>query len=259
MYERTVRHPRLPSKRGQGHIIPLRSAAHSLRARTTMNSPEPPFPSLQEVADTTLHAMQNCLQTMNLGLDLIQTTASIDSEELEQMRHNVEQASRLVRSLREYCCAPLSVPSLATLAEIIEESVQSVAPQWERPGRTTRVVCHAPLATFTADWRQIRVAVARVMWCAYALLPAEGGEVLVESNVHTLGAQQSVAIQVYSTGAAPLSFEEHALFAPFAYINGHQFGLSLVLARQTVQRLRGRLRFRKTRAGQGLFTLQFRV
>ncbi|HXG20152.1 MAG TPA: hypothetical protein VNN62_13900 [Methylomirabilota bacterium] len=259
MYERTVRHSRLLSKRGQGHIIPLRSAAHSLHARTAMNSPAPPLPSLQEVADTTLHAMQNCLQTMGLGLDLIQMTAPIDPEEFEQIRHNIERASRLVRNLREYCCVPVSAPSLANLAEIVEESVQSIAPQWERPGRTTRIVCHAPLATFTADWRQIGLALARVVSCAYALLSTDGGEVLVESDAHAIGAQQSIDIQVYSTGAAPLSFEEQGIFAPFAYINGHQFGLSLVLARLAAHRLRGRLRFRKMRTGQGLFTLQFRV
>jgi len=52
------------------------------------------------------------------------------------------------------------------------------------------VVCRDPLPALRLDWQQVGKALERLLTCAYALLPAEGGEVRVEAGLREVGAQR---------------------------------------------------------------------
>lgn len=241
-------------KKGRGQIIPFRPVANKSRSLGLAPS-LPTSPSLRDLTDVMLHAVRNCLQKIGMGLDLWQLTAPVEPQEHERLRQNVDTAGRSLLELQEYLCPPTMQVWSGNLASTVEQAVCIVAPAWQQANRATRVVCHDPLAEFSLDWRQIGKAVERLVIGAHVFLPEEGGEVVVESSVRVVKARSGLSIQVQSYGAAPLSIEEHAVFAPFITVNGRPLGLSLVLAQQAIHRLGGQLFFRKPHANQGVFSL----
>jgi hypothetical protein len=246
------------TRKEPGRVIPLRPLPQPPdKSAPGHNIFSPPF--RKDVIAASLHALQNCRQTIGMGIELVHLTEPFDPQEYDRIQHNVGRAGRLALELREYCYPPPLKLSTANLAEAIEDAVQDAVREWERPGRSTRLVCHAPLSAFPLDWQQFGRAVKRTVSCAFALLPAQGGEVIVESNVRRIGAQRCVDVRVRNCGEAPLSADEKALFCPFAVINDHALGLSLVLVQQTVARLQGQCFFHKANARQGCFTLLFRT
>lgn len=258
MVERTIQRLHAFRKRPVGRVIPFRPLAAT--SRKTADSKTPTLSSSgQETIVTTLHAIQNCIQTVSMGLDLMQIVDTVDLQNYDPVRRGVDRAGRLLLELREYCCPSGEQRWVANITEIIEDVVQEVAREWERPGRTTRVMCHDPEAMVEADWRQVEKTLARTVFCAYAMLPPEGGEVVVEAQRCLSGLPQLLDIRVRSHSVIPFSVDEEALFAPFTSINGHQLGLSLVLAQLTAQRLGGHLRFHKLSSRQGCFKLGFRI
>jgi hypothetical protein len=189
----------------------------------------------------------------------MQFTNAVGQQDYDPVRRSVDRAGRLLLELREYCCPSGGQQWTANLAEIIEDVVREVAREWERRGRAPRVLCHDPEAVLETDWRQIEKALARTIFCAYAMLPPEGGEVVVEARTCTISIQQFLDIRVRSHSVVPFSLEEKTLFSPFTSLNGHQLGLSLVLAQLTAARLGGHLLFHKLSSRQGCFKLWVRV
>ncbi len=241
-----------------GKVLPFRPT-HPANQKAAVS--DPPFVASPdtEIVDTIFHVLQNHLQTIGLGLDLLLTESLpfIDLREYQGLPQSVERMSRSLHELREYSTPqPLSF-STENLADVVERVSQKVAQAWERPEWIMRTICHAPLATPRLDWRQISSALERTISCAYALLPTEGGEVEIESAVTSVGAQRFVEIHVRSLSPIPLTISADALFCPFAQINQHQLGLSLILAQQTTFRLHGQFLFCKPEDRQGCFTLRF--
>lgn len=258
MLERTTQKFHTPRTRQAGRVIPLRPLPE-VSYRASENNAPALSSSASETLATTFHAIQNCLQTVSMGLDLMQLTDAVGQQDYDPVRRSVDRAGRLLLELREYCCPSGGQRWTAHLTEIIKDIVQKVAREWERPGRATRVLCPDPQAVLETDWRQIEKALARTLFCAYAMLPPEGGEVVVEARTRTLSIHQLLDIRVRSHGVAPFSVEEETLFSPFTSLNGHQLGLSLVLAQLTAGRLGGHLLFHKLSPRQGCFKLWFRV
>jgi signal transduction histidine kinase len=93
------------------------------------------------------------------------------------------------------------------------------------------------------------------MICAYVLLPAEGGEVTIETRLQEIGGRCWVEFTVTSTSASALAVGDEDLFRPFLRVNGYPLGLSLALVEQLVSRQQGRIVFRQTSPGHGCFTL----
>lgn len=245
-------------KRQAGHAAPLRPLPQV--SHRVAESTEPSLsPTTQETITTTLHAIQNCLQTASMGLDLMQLTDALDQQNYEPVRRSVDHAGQFLLELREYCSPSEGQRWTANLAETIENVVQEVARECEQPGQATRVVCHDPKVVLEMDWRQIAKTLRRTIFCAYAMLPPEGGEVVVEARTYTMNVQRFLDIRVRSYGAVSLSVEEETLFSPFTSLNGHQLGLNLVLAQLTANRLGGHLLFHKLNSQQGCFKLRFRI
>lgn len=258
MYERATHKPRPSTRKEYARVIPLRPTPSGFGNVAPTRFPFF-LPSEKNIVDTSLHALLNCLQTVGIGVELVHLTQPFDEQDHDRIQQSIERAGRLALELREYCFPPTVMPWTENLATTIAEAVQEGGREWERPGRTARVLCYTPLAELKLDWQCITKMVQRTVFCANAILPPEGGEVIIESNVRGIRAQQVVTICIQSHSETPLSVEEKALFCPFACINGHQLGLSLVLVQQTVARLQGQFSFQKTGMYSGCFTFAFRV
>lgn len=254
MYERATHKPRTATRKEGARVIPL-PTSYSMSAPLTPTH----FPDLlsqdRNILEAALHALQNCLQTVGVGVDLLHLSRPFDPQDYESFQQSVERASLFARELREYCFPPTVKLWTKSLAAAMEEAVHDS----DSRGQTMRVVCHAPLAEPRLDWQQVIKTVQRAVFCAQALLPQDGGEILVESHVRRLSAQQFVDIRVHSHSIAPLVIEEKALFCPFACINNHQLGLRLVLVQQTAARLQGQFSFHKASPRHGCFALSFRA
>jgi hypothetical protein len=102
-------------------------------------------------------------------------------------------------------------------------------------------------------------ALERLLTCVYALLPAEGGEVVVEAGLREVEVQRYMELQVSGRAGSPLVVEEAEVFRPFWRVNDYQLGLSLVLVRRLVDRQQGQLSFGKLSPTQVGFVMLLRV
>src|SRR5262245_31267343 len=136
---RTVPRKRFPSRATPLHPVSMSSRSTAL-ARPISNAL-----SSREVLAGALHELHNQLQTLLLGLDLMQTDQRADFEERQIMGKTLGRLGQVLQGLREFYFPPERVVSSENLAQVVEEVVQPVAQEWERAGRTTRVLCRAPL------------------------------------------------------------------------------------------------------------------
>ena len=237
----------LPQLRGRS----LKATQEQNRVPAT--SPVPDLLAGREVLERAVHELQNHLQTIGMGLDLLRLT-QVDSLEGKTMVQRIEQASRLLREVREYFCPPELCLSVHSLAAVVREVAEQQQEDWRRQGVRLRVVCRDPLPALRLDWRQVRNALERVLAFARALLP-QGGELEIAARLRERGGQRYIEFKVSSFAATALEVEETDIFQPFLQVSTYQTGLSLVLVRQMVSRQHGQISFRKTSPRQGCFTL----
>jgi len=248
----------VPQRKGPGRVLLFPSISqepHKISAASFV-----PVPLLsREIFDRGFQALQTHLHLVGRELDRLQATPAVPAAEYEKMRQELAQVNHVLQELKEYISPPELHPSAENLANMVEALVPEVTRPWEQPGRQTRIVCHAPLAVLRLDWKQIGQALKQVVACAYALLPAGGGKVIIEAGLRKVGSQQHLDLKIRSYGVTPLVIEEDALFRPFTWANGYQLGLSLVLAQRTVSRQHGQMFFQQISPQQSCFTLLFRA
>lgn len=211
-----------------------------------------------EILEEVAHELQNHLQTIGMGLDLLRLTGA-DPQECQTIEQGIERASRLLRELPEYFSAPAPLLSIQSLAAVVTDVTRQKQEQWHSRGVRLRAACRDPLPALRMDWQQVGKTLERVVACACACVSAEGGEVEVEAGLREVEAQQYVEVQVSSRGVAPLGIEGSKIFAPFGRINGYPLGLSLVLARRMVERHQGQITFQKLSLAHVCFTISLRL
>ncbi|MBI3304173.1 MAG: hypothetical protein HYZ72_19080 [Deltaproteobacteria bacterium] len=239
-------------------VFSLYTAIADRKARNAQGRKEGGAVEGGEIFAGAVHELQNQLQSIGMGLDLLQLTHA-DPLEYRTISLGIERASRLLREVQEYFFPSEPNFSTSSLAAVVEETVRGVAQEWEQPGRSVRVVCPEVLPALRLDWQQLGKALERVLRGAYGLLPVEGGEILVEAGLREERAHAYVEIKVRICGAAELGGEEAEVFTPFWRVNGYQAGLSLVLARRIMNRCQGQLTFDRTSPHQGCFTMLLRI
>lgn len=198
-----------------------------------------------------VHAAQNSLQGISMGLDILRITYG-ESLESETIFRGVERCSRLLREIREYFSPPVTRLSTEHLQTVLQETVQNVEKRWYQRGRCVRAVYDPSLPALRLDWRQFRDALERVLDFACAILPQEG-EVVVEAELKEIAFQRYIEIKITIPCTPPV--EEGEILQPFLRVNGYEVGLSLVLVREMLQRNNGQLTFCKDSQKHGLLTL----
>lgn len=105
MIEKTTQRFHAPRMKRAGRVIPLRSLPEASHRAAESNALS--LPSLrQETVDATLHAIQNCLQTVSVGLDLVQLTDVIEQQDYDPIRGSIDRAGGDCSS----SCANIAVP-----------------------------------------------------------------------------------------------------------------------------------------------------
>lgn len=210
----------------------------------------------EAVLDGVLHELQNCLQSIGMGVDLLQLSQP-DALECRTINLGIERASRLLREIQEYFSPPEIYLSTKNVGNVLVETVHGIA----RDVKEINVGLHLPevLPSFQYDWLVFSRVLERLLRSACGLLSPHGGDIVVSAAEQAKQARSYLEIQVTMHGSEPLEIEGKRVFTPFWRVNDYQEGLGLVLARQAIEHRHGRLTFEKTDSYRAQFTLLLAV
>jgi K+-sensing histidine kinase KdpD len=208
------------------------------------------------ILDSVIHELQNCLQSIGMGVDLLQLSQT-DQTEYHAINSGIERASKLLREMQEYFFPP--DPSLSTrnLSEVIGEAIHKVEKESGR--ENIYFPCPESLLSLHYDWSIVSRVLDRVLRCACGLLSHEEGEIMVSVSLNEELPPVAVEIKIEICGASSLPIAEEKIFTPCWRANDYQAGLGLVLARQAVQRRGGELTFKQINSSRAHFTLRLEV
>lgn len=210
-----------------------------------------------EIIDGLVHEVQNSLQIITIGLDLLR----LDQVALQEHRalvNGIERAKKSIQDLNEYFFPPETQLSTQDPAIILEDLVREMQDELVSKGIRLRIFRKDPLPMVRVDLRQFRNALERVLEFSRALV-AQGGDVEVQAGIREIDGQSYVELQVASSSATSLAVEEKDVFRPFLRVNNYQVGLGIALAEQVLRRHQGKISFQKEKPNRGLFTILLRV
>ena len=240
-----------------GSVLSVYTNISDLKKRRTREKDKWSRKTTAAMIDGLTHEVQNSLQGIGLGLDLL-SMATSDPVEGQIVTQAIERASRLLRETREYFCPPEIQPSSEDLFVVLGETVQRVEQEWVQKGVSIEIrppACPLPLSL---DWRQFRKALERSL--AFSCAPlSEGGEIHIEITKRLVSSHQEITLSFDCSAETPLKLDEEWPLQPFTNINRYQIGLSLVLVDELLQQYNGRLSFHRKGPKQSLLKMRFRA
>jgi nitrogen-specific signal transduction histidine kinase len=208
------------------------------------------------ILDGVLHELQNCLQSIGMGVDLLQL-GQPDELECQSITSGIERASRLLREMQEYFFPPDPYISTKNLGDVLAEAIQKIAIESGR--ENIRLQRPEVLPSIHYDWFMLSRVLERVLRCACGLLSSEGGESVVSARIQEVQSQTFVEMKVEICGTNELVVEEEKIFTPCWRAHDYRAGLGLVLARQAMQSRNGELTFKKINASRAQFSVRVSV
>ena len=208
------------------------------------------------ILDGVLHELQNCLQSIGMGVDLLQLSQP-DELGCQSITSGIEWASRLLREMQEYFFPPDPYISTKNLGDVLAETMQKITIESGR--ENIRLQCSESLPSIHYDWFMLSRVLERVLHCACGLLSSEGGESVVSARVQEAQSQTFVEMKVDICGTNELVVDEEKIFTPCWRAHDYRAGLGLILARQAMQSRNGELTFKKITASRAQFTLRVSV
>ena len=207
--------------------------------------------------DAFSHEVQNSLQGIGLGLDLLQMTQA-DPLECQTVAQAIARASRFLQEIREFYQRPEPYVTTEDPRVILAEVAQQVDTAWPNQDVQWHLVCQESLPSLAFEWRYFALNWERVLTFLYALLP-QGGEVGIQVKLRKIDAQRYIELRVQIRSVNPFNIDEAQIWKPFVKINGYPAGLSMVLVRQMLSRHNGKVSFRKKNANQGILTVLLKI
>jgi hypothetical protein len=211
--------------------------------------------SEEGIIEEFVHAAQNNLQGISMGLDLLRINHG-DSFESDTIFRGVERSSRLLREIREYFTPPEPRLSTEDLEGVVEEVVRKVEKKWGQRERRLQVVYSGASQLLRLDWRQLRNAFERVLDFSLAVSPGEQ-EIKIAVGLQEIAFQRYIELKITIPDAA--SIDEKEIFRPFLRVNGYEVGLSLMLVHNMLQRQNGDIAFHKGAQQEGLCTIRLKA
>ncbi|MFQ5850743.1 MAG: PAS domain-containing protein [Candidatus Binatia bacterium] len=224
-----------------------------LRARRQVSQEKAIEARTVEIIDGLIHEMQNNLQTIRIGFDLLRLDKGIPLES-QAIADGIEQANRSLQEVREYFMPSKTKYSEQDPMIILENVVRQMENELHSQGVRIRMIHHNPPTRVRLDLRQLHAALERVMAFVRALLP-QGGELVIETSAQEVNNQRYVEFRVATSSSTSLEVEEKDLVRPFLRVNHRQVGLSIALARQIIHRHQGKIFFQKQSPHKGVFTI----
>ena len=203
------------------------------------------------------HEVQNSLQGIGLGLDLLRMTQA-DPLECRTVAQAIERASRFLREIREFYQPPEPYVTTEDPRVILAEVAQQVDTAWPNQDVQWHLVCQESLPSLAFEWHYFGLNWERVLTFLYALLP-QGGDIGVQVKLRKIDAQRYIELRVHISSVTPFSIDDTQIWKPFIKVNGYPAGLSMVLVRQMLCRQNGKISFRKKNTNQGILTVLLKV
>src|SRR5215831_805970 len=198
-----------PTKEGTPiNVYPAAAKRKTLRVMGVQESEQV---TKELVVDNVLHELQNCLQSIGMGVDLLQLSQP-DELECHNITTGIERASLLLREMQEYFFPPDPYISTKNLGEVLAKAIDKIAIESGR--ENIRIQCPDSLPSLHYDWFMLSRVFERVLRCACGLLSPEGGENVISVRVPEAQSRTSVEIKVEICGASDLIVEEEKIFTP---------------------------------------------
>ncbi len=224
-----------------------------LKVHRTRNQQEVETTSVGSIIDGLVHEIQNNLQIISTGMELLHLHRGAPSEYRPAVE-GIDRINKSMRELSEYFFPTGPQFSREEPGVIIREVVRAMEGELNRQGVRLRLPLRSSLPAVRLDLRQFRAALERVIEFSRLLL-VQGGELEVEARLREIRRQRYLELQVITTSANSLEVEEKDVFRPFLRVNGHQVGLGMTLTHQILRRHDGQILFQKETPRRGVFTI----
>jgi PAS domain S-box-containing protein len=214
-------------------------------------------PSCLPILDGLIHEIQNEFQVLGNSLYFLAQSVS-GTRDYQTFVEGLQRVGKAMLEFREFLVPSGAQFSKVNLGVILEDAVQQMERTFQSQGIQLRMRDLSALPPVAVDARQLCNAIGRLLEFSRALLP-RGGELEIEANLKMIDGKQFVKLDFVASSALPLEVEEKDAFEPFLRVNGHQVGLSILLADQILRRHNGKISFQKKNQNRALFTVMLEV
>ena len=228
-----------------------------LKTEPVRNSHDDKIGSDSVIIDGMVHEIQNNLQVMAMGLDLL-TLDRPEYLECQPIFNCIERTKNFIDELREYFLPPGTEFAPGNPAAILGELVRDSESDYRRQRIRVRMGRANGVPLLPIDSAQLRAALSRVLRLSHALLP-QGGKIEADARPREIGTQRYAELSIIVTSTTSLALEEKDVFQPFLRINNYDVGLSIALSREILRRHDGDLYFSKVDDRSGKFTILLNV
>jgi hypothetical protein len=208
-----------------------------------------------EVVEKVIHAVQNRLHVLSMGLELAGRGLN---KQIEPRRflEIVDSISRSVQDLRDYLVRIEGGLSAQDPAEILNAVLNRMRKELDRRSINLRLVQREPVPVVQADKEQLCSAFERIIEFCGAML-SRGGELKVEAGSKEVGGQIFAEFKVTTSPAACLEFVEGADSRPFMNLRVEKqgVGVNLAIAAEILRRYQGQVSFREASPQRGQLTV----
>jgi hypothetical protein len=208
-----------------------------------------------EVVEKVIHAVQNRLHVLSMGLELAGRGLN-DQIEPSRFLEIVGSINRSVQDLRDYLVRIDGGLSAQDPAEILSAVLNNMRKELGRRSINLRLVRRERVPIVHADKELLFRAFERIIECCGAMLN-KGGELDVEAGPKEVSGQIFAEFKVTASPAAPFEFVEGGESRPQLILVGDNSGVrvNLAIAAEILRRYQGQVSFRKADQQRGQLTV----
>jgi hypothetical protein len=211
-----------------------------------------------EVVEKVIHAVQNRLHVLSMGLELAGRGLN-DQIEPSRFLEIVGSINRSVQDLRDYLVRIDGGLSAQDPAEILSAVLNNMRKELGRRSINLRLVRRERVPIVHADKELLFRAFERIIECCGAMLN-KGGELDVEAGPKEVSGQIFAEFKVTASPAAPFEFVEGGESRPQLILVGDNSGVrvNLAIAAEILRRYQGQVSFREASPQRGEVTVLIR-
>jgi hypothetical protein len=208
-----------------------------------------------EVVEKVIHALQNRLHVLSMGLELAGRGLN-DQIEPSRFLEIVDSINRSVQDLRDYLVRIEGGLSAQDPAEILSAVLNNMRKELGRRSINLRLVRREPVPIVHANKELLCRAFERIIECCGALLN-KGGELDVEAGPKKVSDELFAELKVTTSTAASVELVDGADSGPHVNLIADNAGvrINLAIAADILRRYQGQVLFGKADQQRGQLTV----